>query len=487
MQSERISPDTAATRQLRHDLRRRVLITNFLKDRQTCVPLTSPTRTKTSRMWGYSQEPVGDLSVVKPTEAVRVGEPAAVPVIRTRRVKSPRKIGSPRVTLSILSSRSMERSESYKKAVLEGNKNLVDPDADDYPASKKPRTSVSTKCEKQVPSFRSYLSSSNLLPNKPSSTAAFSDPQSLLHQTSVAPSSNQHASNHVSANHVPSRPVPSDRALSTTTSSSLSSLELSRATSSGRTVTARPRILLRSVAPTDLKPRWTGSDVSQRNRVIAPTVDHLPSNFARKLFGKPVQAAVPCKMPCASHLSHPTLPKKEPPQEMLRAYPLAASTPIETQQQKRRRVSGLDAPICPEVLDRGTGPMGSPPAAEEVDEATRRVSRSTQTSPLPKKRRSLLRRSSSLKRAVERILSKGAGQTEDTPRESDVKRRPSFLKALLNRLKTSNGHDGTLSPCGSTRILRSRSMKENRAPTPFARPRRAASVRVRFTDAESWN
>ncbi|XP_064478949.1 uncharacterized protein LOC135392180 [Ornithodoros turicata] len=420
MQNQRTSPDCSTPRQLKYDLRRRVLITNFIKDRQSCEVFTSPTRTRMSRMWGYTLSP-GPKSVgrIVPTE-LRV--PSAVPVIRERRVKSPRKIGSLRT--GILRRRSMERTESYKKAVLEGNQNLVDPDGNHT----RKRASVSDGAQEKQPSLlRSYLSTSRLLPNKPLSSSY----RQGLHVASSIASTTRQQINHASSNVSPLQAIP-----------------------------RHPRPLP-FITPTDAKLR----------RIGTARCDQQAEDSCTR-FGNPVLAVPPLKVPSSTVSTHPSFTRVHVPPSKPNGNPLAASTPIKSEQSR---------PIPSNSSDEGTALMSPPSPVEEGVEC---VSRSTQTSPPPKKRRSLLRRSSSSKKSVEKMLN-GEGDRE---KDKGLKRRASFLKTLLNKIQTSSNRDDTLTPCKSTKIVRTRSLKENRAPTPgkiLTRPKRAASMRGRFSDPQS--
>lgn len=394
----------------RYDLRRRVLVTNLMRGHRegslTSIVDQSPDRP--AKRWGYSE-----------SKRLLTFQPA----LTRRRIKSPRKLGSPRPTETAAETieaqqRRLRRSGSYREAVSADAAVSAAP-AEDLPKAKKARVEVSTGTG----------------PSKASAVTNLGHPSNETHRV-------QH----------------------------------------GQPFVARPCF----------------EQTSVRSAMKASTSKaHLPaaSTPVRRQARVTVRRCVP--------VTHPGL--ENIPPAALQVPTIVQSRQALLSQDIQPYVNQLHAPSS--LVFRGIQSSLQPLHPNSVPESPRKVTQSTQTSPPPKSK-GLLRRRSSLRRALERVLGVGKENEQTAKRvsgnsslkdnslkqSSRVKRRPSFVEAFLSRRRSCDAGSSDCSPLKRPAQRRSTGLPGFRStedypksmPDPVVKIRRARSLRVQSSTFDPW-
>lgn len=221
------------------------------------------------------------------------------------------------------------------------------------------------------------------------------------------------------------------------------------------------------------------TEATEVQNVLEPMLSslHLP---ARLQYGRPFAAPQPC------HDRQPTSFQYELRRQV-------ASTPVPQCPQMAPLASAVQARRSRSLETRNIWLLQQqlPPAVPAVAAANslQMVSQGTQTSPLPKK--GLLRRKSSLRQALERML--GAGKENDQIAPSSpstrVKRRPSLVESFLLKRCNSSSEQAIPQRRRSTGVLHRRGSTKSspKSSTPGrVKPGRAQSLRLRGPDFDPW-
>ncbi|CAN8002231.1 unnamed protein product [Ixodes hexagonus] len=394
----------------RYDLRRRVLVTNLMRGQRegevTSIVDQSPARP--ARRWGYSE----DKRML-----------TFHPVLTRRRIKSPRKLGSPRSSTTAtdtveIQQRRLRRSGSYREAVS-ADSALPTVEVEELPTAKRARLEVPLK------------------------SPTVKDLSLLKDET--------HRVQH------------------------------------GRPFAARPCFKQTSAA--------SGSCAMD----VSMSKPHLPA-VSTPVRRQPIAAPrrnVPISNPALGNV----------PTAASQVHAIVHSRQARLTQGTQPFVYRQQAPFS--HLFQNAEPSVQLPNPHLVPASPQTVTQSTQTSP-PTKSKGLLRRRSSLRRALERVLGVGkenedaakslsgdsSSKDSSSRQSSRVKRRPSFVEAFLSRRRScdtgGNNHDISKRPAprrsaGLPGIFKSAEDCPKSMSGTIVKVRRARSLRVQSsTTFDPW-
>ncbi|XP_077527073.1 uncharacterized protein LOC144138586 [Haemaphysalis longicornis] len=460
--NDRRSVPSSRTSSLRHDLRRRVLETNLIREsgpssNQTVQPdlVTSstgvstrvPTPPRNVRRWGYCRNSVNNLTrndarpasvPIAPTGPSPVRAMKSPPVPAPRRPKSPRKLGSPRhgiVVSAAAIKRRLRRSWSYREAIAGDEPAAEDAKDTDTPASKRPKreavsTATAAEDAEETPSSKRQK-------REPASTATA--PDEAHGKLFKRPCRVQHGKPFA----IPIPPA------------------LPRATCSARGLTP---------------PQWRQHvhNAGTSLGCVTPPLQRVGPSSAGAATREPGSSHPITLPPSSGSMQGGGL---SPSPGTFGTPPTPYSMILQSALHQNMQNVTASSAVAP-CLD---GRIHASPTPSLVTQGT-------QTSPKIK-----LRRRSSLRRALERILNNGKENTANASQDSApkdrkaaVKRRPSLVESLLFKRSSSGSKENQVKHdqrSGNVPAV----LRSNAGSTPPRnRPRRARSLQLKAPAFDPW-